>query len=1149
MKKLSTLLLALVASLAVMATEGALPGKFTINAQGDQIVFSQGNLQYQAAPTPKWQFATNQYDMIGGDNVNVSDTYTGWIDLFCWNSATNPTQTDESNPASTFVDWGTNPISNGGNVANAWRTLSGAEWIYIFENRTNAATLIGQGSIDGVNGLIILPDNWTLPTGLTFTPKPNNYTTNVYTATEWGYMQDNGAVFLPAGGWRSKGTIVYTGEHNSVGCYWAANQNPTFTTALSHMNFTTNFISGYLLGGALKGACNVRLVQAAPADPVEPCSLEQDEEGYYLLGSVQDWKEFAALVNGGNITANAKMTADINLGDDQTMVGTDAAPYAGIFDGQGHTLTVNYSIYSVETAVAPFACVNGATILNLHVDGSIRQRRCAAGGVVGSVNGNLTVKKCWVSATLTVDGEGNYQGTIGGIASCCDNSSVQGKSILLEDCLFSGYVATGVHCGGLMSHVHGSNGYNNSAAFNNCLNIGTCNGPSGSTGTFIRTGVQGDPYTITNCYYKTAWRVAQGAQATETELADGTTATALQAGRAEEIWVQDGTTPMLKIFASEITPVEPTGWEDGVLPGKFTINANGDQIFFSQGNLQYQASTETWRFAENQYDMKGWGNENISDTYDDWIDLFGWGTGNNPTNTSQNNDDYSVFTDWGTNAISNGGNTANMWRTLTNDEWYYLLNTRENAASLQGLGTVLGVRGAILLPDEWVLPDGASFVTDPESKAFTDNVYSTEESWSLMENAGAVFFPRACRRFGTTFIDDDGYYWSSSQCGSAAAFMFNVKPADVRTTCGNLRLGFSVRLTQAAPSEPVDPDVPQQDEDGYYLLGSVQDLNYFTELVNSGSVNINARMTADIDLEGSEANQWTPIGNSTYKYNGVFDGQGHVVKNLYYKYAGIAGVGFIGVGSSGAYIKNLRVEGYVDNSNGSGTGSGEAQTCAGGIMGASEEATIINCSFSGSVISYSGVAGIVGCNTALIINCYNEGEVIFHATSGQGGSGIHGTYDGYHHQQVINSYNVGSVINNGYSTSYMGSISCSGTISNCYSRENCCQNGNGASWTNTGNYGTAMSLSDMKTEDFVATLNGNVAALKSTYPDISEWVLDPITNLPIQAIFASADPGPATSIDSVTGNPSPVTLKVLRDGQLLILRGDKTYTVQGAEVK
>jgi hypothetical protein len=43
----------------------------------------------------------------------------------------------------------------------------------------------------------------------------------------------------------------------------------------------------------------------------------------------------------------------------------------------------------------------------------------------------------------------------------------------------------------------------------------------------------------------------------------------------------------------------------GAISGKFTINANGDQVYFSQGNLQYQASTNTWRFAENQWNYVG----------------------------------------------------------------------------------------------------------------------------------------------------------------------------------------------------------------------------------------------------------------------------------------------------------------------------------------------------------------------------------------------------------------------------------------------------------------------------------------------------------------------------------------------------------------
>ena len=123
---------------------------------------------------------------------------------------------------------------------------------------------------------------------------------------------------------------------------------------------------------------------------------------------------------------------------------------------------------------------------------------------------------------------------------------------------------------------------------------------------------------------------------------------------------------------------------DGVLPGSFSVSAT-QQVHFSKGNLQYQASTNTWRFAEHQYDyvgtqtadgngyyggnVSGSDNRNISSTYSGWIDLFGWGTGDNPTLASTDHADYSTFVDWGCNAISNGGNTANQWRTLTKAEW------------------------------------------------------------------------------------------------------------------------------------------------------------------------------------------------------------------------------------------------------------------------------------------------------------------------------------------------------------------------------------------------------------------------------------------------------------------------------------------------
>ena len=300
-------------------------------------------------------------------------------------------------------------------------------------------------------------------------------------------------------------------------------------------------------------ALDTRLILGTEEEIMSGDGLTKDEEGNYIIASAADWKAFAALIET-EPTANAKMTADIDLGDDQTMVGTVEYPYQGTFDGQGHTLTVNLDSYYTfdKGAVAPFSCVKDATIKNLHVAGSLKQQYCAAGGVAGTILGNLTVSQCWVSAYIYVQGYGNYQGTIGGIASYCDDLNVRNCEILIEDCIFSGTLGTGIHSGSMMSHVNGE--YGNHATLRNCLNIGTFPGASGSTGTFIRP-IQGNAFDIVNCYYRNSFGTTQGIHATDEELANGTINYALLAYRAEDIWVQSEltNTPMLKIFADEGT--------------------------------------------------------------------------------------------------------------------------------------------------------------------------------------------------------------------------------------------------------------------------------------------------------------------------------------------------------------------------------------------------------------------------------------------------------------------------------------------------------------------------------------------------------------------------------------------------------------------
>lgn len=234
----------------------------------------------------------------------------------------------------------------------------------------------------------------------------------------------------------------------------------------------------------------------------------------------------------------------------------------------------------------------------------------------------------------------------------------------------------------------------------------------------------------------------------------------------------------------------------GAIDAAFSVSPSL-KVRFSKGNLQYKATTATWRFAENQWDRMGNDNENISQYYGGWIDLFGWATsGWNCGNTYYMPyewdfvDDYEMGDgygplpprdydlvgeyancDWGVyNAISNGGNQPGMWRTLSIDEWRYLLTGRPNATSKYGVASIDGVNGLVLLPDQWTLPEGCTFnygmgAGDGREFFVLKNSYSAED-WIKMQTNGAVFLPAAGVRNGleVIYVNELGRYWSVTRC-------------------------------------------------------------------------------------------------------------------------------------------------------------------------------------------------------------------------------------------------------------------------------------------------------------------------------------------------------------------------------------------------
>ena len=248
--------------------------------------------------------------------------------------------------------------------------------------------------------------------------------------------------------------------------------------------------------------------------------------------------------------------------------------------------------------------------------------------------------------------------------------------------------------------------------------------------------------------------------------------------------------------------------------GVFSVAPN-KQVSFSQGNLQYLPAINLWKFADTQYEYLGNANKYLKPTFRNWVDLFGWSANNTTApfgvSTSTNVADYAgEFVDWGTNTIC--GEAPGTWRTLSADEWEYLLKKRKNASDLYGVAQVAGVNGMIILPDDWEEANGIVFKSGLHSSQVDDySVYQlfTDAQWLAMENAGAVFLPALGYRDGTNVekCNTSGYYWSNTTSDEKSAYRlyfysYFLAPNDVHSKYR----GRSVRLVHDTIVPETIPD-------------------------------------------------------------------------------------------------------------------------------------------------------------------------------------------------------------------------------------------------------------------------------------------------------------------------------------------------------
>ena len=257
-------------------------------------------------------------------------------------------------------------------------------------------------------------------------------------------------------------------------------------------------------------------------------ALTFNKKDYYEIASKENWKAFCNIVNNsGQNAVDAKLTQDVNLGSDIWQVGNH---YAGTFDGQGHTLKINWN--DTSGWLAPFKTVDGATIKNLRTEGEIKSSLNFLSGLVREAYGNTTISGC-VSAVNITSSYNDGGCDAAGIIECVrDNAKVT-----ITDCVVKGKFTATTEKGrrymsGFVENQYGT------CTLNNCLYLGSGNGDTFSR-TFVGDAYYGATTTLNNCYYLNTCGKAQGTKITAEQLKSGEVTKKLQADRTDKCyWAQ-----------------------------------------------------------------------------------------------------------------------------------------------------------------------------------------------------------------------------------------------------------------------------------------------------------------------------------------------------------------------------------------------------------------------------------------------------------------------------------------------------------------------------------------------------------------------------------------------------------------------------------
>ena len=750
-------------------------------------------------------------------------------------------------------------------------------------------------------------------------------------------------------------------------------------------------------------------------------ALDQDASNVYQIRTAQDWIEFCNIHNNGdNQNLNAELKADITVeGNYMVGINGNGKPYSGTFNGQGHTITINYDLN--EQRVAPFRRVNGGAVKNLIVMGTITTTSKLASGIVGGIWQSGNIENCVSYVTINdnsgLDNGNPTDATHGGICGSFEDTNTS-LGITITNCAFLGTINAPYRkgCGGIV-------GWTNNGTISNCYVGGVLNLATGQDNNIICR--DNNSPTVSNCYYTDLQSMNGHSGASQKNLNE--LQSALGGGWSE---IYSGAAP---------------------LPSVFVPTKNSDNYYELSTASHLRQFAELVNNSDNSANAKMMNDINLSNIWTPigndghrYIGTFDGGTFDGQCHVIDNL------------KIENGGEKIGIFGVVNGG--CVIKNLIAGPGnSIKGTSKVGGIIGC---------SDGSGWVTleNVGHEGYVEgsgsnccaiigvvmnggpatritNCYNTGDIKGNNESAiitgwfgghGSVevkgFYNTGNIQYGQ---DGDNFLWRNGNTAITTERIYNINTNQGATpfSDGDLTSGKLAYLLNGSSSEnpvwhqtigsdthpvpfaqghkavykfsDVYTNFQSIDGDGYFHINDAEDLLMFANTVNQGNTNIKGKLTENINMEGHS--DFYGIGTETYPFKGEIDGAKKIISNWNVSDTS-SKVGLVRYANGGLTLKNITIA-----SSCSFTGDGSTAAFVADLDGAGN-VNLLNLGNEANVTGGKNASGILGCNFSGSVfvtmkNCYNSGNI----TATEEGGALSGWLGSA--AKVYNCYNTGEITN------------------------------------------------------------------------------------------------------------------------------------------